>query len=94
VQGPTGRRRPINAKAETIAQLATFRQAYRKRRCILPTDGFFEWKAIKGQKQSYVIAMKDGLPFGIAGIWENWKEPRSAARLLQTPPREINSGCY
>jgi putative SOS response-associated peptidase YedK len=45
----------------------------------VPVDGFFEWKAIKGQKakQPYAIAMKDGSPFGIAGIWENWKEPAS-----------------
>src|SRR5260370_11057368 len=49
------------------------------RRCIVPVDGFFEWNAIKGQKakQPYAIAMKDGSPFGIAGIWENWKEPAS-----------------
>jgi hypothetical protein len=65
----TGGRKPINAKAETVARLPTFREAYRKRRCILPVDGFFEWKAIKGQraKQPYAIAMKDGSPFGIAG---------------------------
>jgi hypothetical protein len=46
----------------------------------LPIDGFFEWKAIKGQKakQPYAIAMKDGSPFGIAGIWENEKESRSS----------------
>jgi SOS response associated peptidase (SRAP) len=45
--------------------------------CIVPVDGFFEWKAIRGQKakQPYAIAMKDGAPFGIAGIWENWKDP-------------------
>ena len=45
----------------------------------MPVDGFFEWKAIRGQraKQPYAIAMKDGSPFGIAGIWENWKEPAS-----------------
>jgi putative SOS response-associated peptidase YedK len=74
---PTGGRKPINAKAETVANLPTFRESYRKRRCILPVDAFFEWKAIKGQraKQPYAIAMKDGSPFGIAGIWENWKEP-------------------
>jgi putative SOS response-associated peptidase YedK len=74
---PTGGRKPINAKAETVAGLPTFREAYRKRRCILPVDGFFEWKAIKGQraKQPYAIGMKDASPFGIAGIWENWKEP-------------------
>ena len=76
---PAGGRKPINAKCETIATLPTFRDAYRHRRCIVPVDGFFEWKAVKGQKakQPYAIAMKDGTPFGIAGIWENWKEPAS-----------------
>jgi putative SOS response-associated peptidase YedK len=56
-----------------------FRDAFRKRCCILPVDGFFESKAIKGQraKQPYAIAIKDGAPFGSAGIWENWKEPAS-----------------
>ena len=78
---PNGGRKPINAKCETVRELPTFRDAYRKRRCIVPVDGFFEWRAIKGQKakQPYAIAMKDGAPFGIAGIWENWKEPASGA---------------
>jgi putative SOS response-associated peptidase YedK len=69
--------KPINAKSETVATLPTFHDAYRLRRCIVPVDGFFEWKAIKGQraKQPYAIAMKDGSPFGIGSIWENWKEP-------------------
>jgi len=76
---PTGGRKPINAKCETVQDLPTFRDAYRTRRCIVPVDGFFEWKAIKGQraKQPYAIAMKDGSPFGLAGIWENWKDPAS-----------------
>jgi putative SOS response-associated peptidase YedK len=76
---PKGGRRPINAKCETVAALPTFRDAYRRRRCIIPVDGFFEWKAIKGQKakRPYAIAMKGGTPFGIGGIWENWKEPAS-----------------
>jgi putative SOS response-associated peptidase YedK len=67
---PTGGRRPINAKCETISTLPTFRDACRLRRCILPVDGFYEWKAIKGQraKQPYAIAMKDGAPvFGRTG---------------------------
>jgi putative SOS response-associated peptidase YedK len=53
---------PINAKCETVHNQPTFRDAYRLRRCIVPVDGFFEWKAIKGQKakQPYAIAMKDG----------------------------------
>ena len=60
---------PINAKCETVDRLPTFKDAYRGRRCILPVDGFCEWKAIKGQKakQPYVIAMKDGKPFGTVG---------------------------
>jgi putative SOS response-associated peptidase YedK len=72
---PKGGRKPINAKAETVATLPTFREAYSRRRCILPVDGFFEWRAAEGGKQPYAIAMKDGSPFGIAGIWENWKDP-------------------
>jgi hypothetical protein len=55
-----------------------FRDAYRPRRCVVPVDDFFEWKAIKGKpKQPYAIAMRDGSPFGIGGLWENWKDPTS-----------------
>jgi putative SOS response-associated peptidase YedK len=76
---PSGGRKPINAKCETVRSLPTFRDAYRLRRCIVPVDGFFEWKAIRGQKakQPYAIAARDGNPFGIAGIWENWRDQRS-----------------
>ena len=65
-----GGRKPINAKCETVQELPTFRDAYRRPRCIVPVDGFFEWKAIKGRKakQPYAIAMKDGKPFGIGGL--------------------------
>ena len=76
---PGGGRRPINAKAESISKLPMFREAYARRRCILPVDGFFEWRAIKGAraKQPYAIAMKDGSPFGLAGLWENWRNPNT-----------------
>jgi putative SOS response-associated peptidase YedK len=74
-QDPTDGRRPINAKAESVSTLPTFRDAYAQRRCIVPVDGFFEWRARKGAraKQPYAIAMKDGSPFGLAGVWENWR---------------------
>lgn len=74
---PRGGRRPINAKAESVSKLPTFREAYAQRRCIVPIDGFFEWRAIKAAraKQPYAIAMKDGSPFGLAGLWENWRNP-------------------
>jgi putative SOS response-associated peptidase YedK len=92
---PKGGRRPINAKAETVAKLPMFRDAHAQRRCILPVDGFFEWKAIKGAKakQPFAIAMRDGSPFGIAGIWENWKdlvgEWRRTFAILTVPPNEL-----
>jgi putative SOS response-associated peptidase YedK len=80
VRGPEGWPETDQRKCETVRTLPSFREAYRKRRCVLPVDGFFEWKAIKGQKakQPYAIAMKDGSPFGIGGLWENWKDPTSS----------------
>src|SRR5215218_3713408 len=68
---------PSNAKPETVHKLPMFRDAYAKRRCILPIDAFFEWKAILGQKvkEPFAMGMKDRSPFGLAGLWENWKDP-------------------
>jgi len=72
----TGGRKPINAKAETVASLPSFREAYERRRCLLPVDNFFEWNAIKGApKQPYAAGMKSGEPFALAALWENWKRP-------------------
>ena len=69
---PSGGRKPINARAESVASLPTFRATYAKRRCIVPVESFFEWRAMKGArvKQPYAVAMKDGTPFAIAGLWE------------------------
>jgi putative SOS response-associated peptidase YedK len=77
VEDPKGGRKPILAKAETVASLPTFRGAYERRRAILPVDGFFEWKGEKGsrRRQPYAIMMKDRSPFGVAALWENWKDP-------------------
>jgi putative SOS response-associated peptidase YedK len=94
---PKGGRKPINAKAETVASLPMFREAYARRRCILPVDGFFEWKAIKGTKAKlpFAIAMRDGSPFGIAGIWENWKDPagewQRTFAVITVPSNELVS---
>jgi putative SOS response-associated peptidase YedK len=74
---PKGGRKPINVKGETVASLPSFRDAYKRRRCLLPIDSFFEWKRIEGQKvkQPYAIGMQSGEPFALAGIWENWQRP-------------------
>ena len=97
----SGGRKPINAKSETAASLPTFRDAYARRRCLLPIDNFFEWKAIKGQrtKQPYAIAMKSGEPLALAAIWENWRPPNSDAWLrtfcvLTTNSNEVVSDIH
>ena len=84
---------PINAKGETAAKLPMFREAFARRRCILPIDGFYEWRAIKGAKvkQPYAIAMKDRSPFGLAGLWENWKEP-ATGEWIRTFCRHYSAG--
>ena len=97
-QDPRGGRRPINAKAESVSRLPTFRDAYALRRCIVPVDGFFEWRAIRGAgvKQPYAIAMKDGSPFGLAGLWENCKNPNTGGwertfAVITVPSNELVS---
>ena len=65
----------INARCETVGKTAAFKDAYRQRRCLIPVDGFYEWKKIGDVKQPFLIAMQSGEPFTLAGLWENWKEP-------------------
>jgi putative SOS response-associated peptidase YedK len=79
VKEPNPKTKPINATAERVASAPMFKSAYAKRRCIVPVNGFFEWKAIKGvkAKQPFAIGMRDGSPFALAGIWENWKHPET-----------------
>ena len=63
----------INARAETVAEKPSFRQAFLKRRCLIPADGFFEWeKLANGKKQPWWIRMTDEEPFAMAGLWESW----------------------
>lgn len=69
--------RLINARAESVASATAFRGAYRERRCLVPVDGFYEWKTIGKVKQPYLIGMKNGEPFTLAGLWENWKDLES-----------------
>jgi len=71
--------RLINARGETLADKPAFRSAYRQRRCLIPADAFYEWKAIAGRKQPYCIRLRDEGPFGMAGLWEHWKAPDGQA---------------
>ena len=67
--------RMINARAETIADKPAFRAALKKRRCIIPADGFYEWQKQGKLKQPVRIVLKTREPFGFAGLWEHWKPP-------------------
>ena len=63
----------INARAESIAEKPSFRDAFRKRRCLIPADGFYEWSGKKGNKQPIFITLPGREPFAFAGLWETWK---------------------
>jgi putative SOS response-associated peptidase YedK len=69
--------RMINARSETLASKGAFKPAFKRRRCIVPADGFYEWKKVPGQKrkQPYFIHRPDDEPFAFAGLWEVWKGP-------------------
>jgi len=67
--------RMINARAETVATKPAFRAALRKRRCLIPADGFYEWQPAGRRKQPVYIALKTLGPFGFAGLWEIWTSP-------------------
>jgi len=90
---PSKARQPINAKAETVDKLPTFRVAFHRRRCLIPADGFYEWKQEGGRKQPVYIRMKDGEPFAFAGLWEHWEkpdqEPIDSCVILTTEPNEL-----
>jgi len=64
--------RLINARAETAAEKPSFRSAFRHRRCLVPANGFFEWRKVDRGKQPFYIRMRDGRPFAFAGLWERW----------------------
>ncbi len=69
--------RMINARSETVYEKPSFRTAFKRRRCIVPASGFYEWLPVGKSKQPYLIRRKDGQPFAFAGLFERWKDPES-----------------
>ena len=93
VKDPAKVQQPINAKAETAAEKPMFRDAFKRRQCLVPADGFHEWKQEGGRKQPVYIHMKDGDPFAIAGLWEHWEDKDGmvieSCTLLTTEPNVL-----
>ena len=83
----------INAKAEGIQSKPAFREAFQRRRCLVPVNGFYEWKKTGAGKQPYAIALADRSLMALAGLWENWRSTpgewvRSFA-IITTKPNEL-----
>ena len=87
--------RMINARAETIAEKPSFRDALQKRRCLIPADGFYEWQKLGKVKQPVMIVLKTREPFGLAGLWDSWTSPAQekvlSCTIITTAANELLS---
>jgi putative SOS response-associated peptidase YedK len=87
--------RLINARSETVEEKPAFREAFKKRRCIIPADGFYEWQRTEGKKQPFFFQMMDKSPFGFAGLWERWQgvggQVIESCTILTTEANEVLS---
>ncbi len=86
--------RMINARAETLAEKPSFRTAYRRRRCLVLADGFYEWRKEPGQRKTPMfIRLQSGRPFAFAGLWESWRPPDDqpilSCTIITTTPNEL-----
>lgn len=97
VKDPKGFSLLINARVESVIDKPAFRNAMRRRRCLIPADGFYEWKDLGGRKQPYFIRLKvSGGPFAFAGLWETWTGPNgeeldTAAIVTTTANRTLSA---
>ena len=86
--------RQINARAETVATSGAFRDSFRRRRCIVPVDGFYEWRRDGSARRPFLIRRDDGAPMALAGLWSGWRDPaidavRRTFTILTTTPNAL-----
>ncbi len=83
----------INARSETVATAASFREPFRLRRCLIPADGFYEWKREGKTKLPFCFTLADGGVFAFAGLWDRWKSPQGqwikSCSILTTMANEV-----
>jgi putative SOS response-associated peptidase YedK len=83
----------FNARAETIAEKPSFKNAFQKRRCLIPADGFYEWQKLGKLKKPLRYSLRSGEPFGLAGLYETWispeKKPVNTCTIITTEPNDL-----
>lgn len=87
----------MNARAETIDTKPSFKEAFRRRRCLILADGYYEWNKIDRAKQPYRFIMKDRKPFAFAGIWETWSKgaiPLHTCTIITTEANEVTKDIH
>jgi putative SOS response-associated peptidase YedK len=95
--------RMINARAESLAGKGAYQHAFRRRRCLVPADGFYEWKTVPGRKrkQPWFVHRADGEPMALAGLWERWRgadredtDTLRSCTIITTTPNEVLAGLH
>jgi len=85
--------RMVNARAETVAEKPAFRDPFRRSRCLVVADGFYEWQRLDGAKQPWYLYRADGEPLALAGLWDRWRppdgEPVTSCTIVTTRPNEL-----
>jgi putative SOS response-associated peptidase YedK len=98
VKDPNTSPKPINARAETLTEKPTFRSAFKRKRCIVPASGFYEWKAEGKEKQPFYIHPTEGDLFAFAGLMEDWQGPDGetmvSACIITTEPNDLMAGIH
>ena len=97
-KSPSGAAGMINARSETASTKPTFRDPLKYRRCLIPADGFYEWKRSGTSKQPYCFEVNEGELFAFAGLWDGWKDGNGnwlrTCTILTTTPNAVTSGVH
>lgn len=88
----------FNARAETVAEKGIFKESFLKRRCLIPVDGFYEWKQVGPVKQPLHITLRSKRPFSMAGLWDTWTSPEGVTvvsfTVVTTTPNDFMRGIH